>query len=90
MYVFQSPLIPLVASGWSATLIAGWLGLGGNASVLAHLIYAAGMFAITTAMALLSWNILEKHCLKLKAYFPTQGAKASPSSFPVAMVKSAC
>jgi peptidoglycan/LPS O-acetylase OafA/YrhL len=33
------------------------------------LLYSAIAFAITTALALASWNLLEKHCLRLKRYF---------------------
>lgn len=65
MYVFQNPLIPLMAP-----LIA-WLGLypiaGGP--VAAHCIYVLLMFSVTWALAWLSWHAFEKHWLRLKGYF---------------------
>lgn len=67
MYVFQSPLIPITAGVVSAAQFTAWVG----DSVLGHLLYIAAMFALTYAAALLSWHVLEKHCLKLKDWFPT-------------------
>jgi peptidoglycan/LPS O-acetylase OafA/YrhL len=65
MYVFQAPLIPLLAPWLTAGIIADSVG-----SVLAgRLIYIATMSTLTFALALLSWNLLEKHCLKLKSRF---------------------
>lgn len=68
MYVFQSPLIPITAGVVSAAQFTAWVG----DSVLGHLLYIAAMFALTYAAALLSWHLLEKHCLKLKDWFPTR------------------
>jgi peptidoglycan/LPS O-acetylase OafA/YrhL len=65
MYVFQAPLIPLLAPWLTAGIIADSVG-----SLLAgRLIYIATMLTITFALAFLSWNLLEKHCLKLKSRF---------------------
>ncbi len=69
MYVFQSPLIPLTAPVLSVSILTA---LTSNALV-ANLAYVAGMFALTLGAALLSWYLLESHCLKLKAWFPTTG-----------------
>lgn len=74
LYVFQSPLIPLVAGSWSVSIVSDSLGWDQTAWLPAHLIYAFGMFALTYATALLSWHLLERHCLKLKNCFPTQAA----------------
>lgn len=71
MYVFQGPLIPLVAGVWSSAIVASWLRLDATTSVLATIVYTMGMFALTFASAVLSWHVLEKHFLKLKRYFPS-------------------
>jgi peptidoglycan/LPS O-acetylase OafA/YrhL len=84
LYVFQSPLIPLVAGSWSVSIVSDALGWNENAWLPAQLIYACGMFALTYATALLSWHLLERHCLKLKAFFPTQAAIRLPK--PAAVV----
>jgi peptidoglycan/LPS O-acetylase OafA/YrhL len=65
MYVFQNPLIPLLAGlvtakGVAAAVGNPWLGQG---------LYCGLMFAITTLVALLSWNLFEKHWLTLKHRF---------------------
>lgn len=67
MYVFQSPLIPLVGLlPFSASVFDQ---LGGNDSVSAHLCYVAFMFVLTYLVSVLSWHVLEKHFLRLKRYF---------------------
>ena len=65
MYVFQLPLIYLLApfvsaTGMSTLLGSAWLGQG---------IYCAIMFALTTGAALVSWHCYEKHWLQLKQRF---------------------
>lgn len=77
MYVFQNPLIPLAAPILSAVAIQQWIG-GGDAGIVAHLIYTAAMTTIVFAMAVLSWHLLEKHCLRLKRYF--EAARPTPLS----------
>jgi peptidoglycan/LPS O-acetylase OafA/YrhL len=65
MYVFQAPLIPLLAPVFSTALLMNYTG-----SLLgARIIYILTMTAITLGLAILSWNLLEKHCLKLKKRF---------------------
>jgi peptidoglycan/LPS O-acetylase OafA/YrhL len=70
MYVFQSPLIPLVALLPFSASVFGQL--GGDDSIVAHLAYVAFMFVLTYVVALASWHLLEKHCLRLKRYFHSE------------------
>lgn len=67
MYVFQSPLIPIVGLTCSVPMLVDMMGH----EVLANLVYMAIMFGLSYAAALLSWYGLEQHCLKLKKWFPT-------------------
>ncbi len=69
MYVFQSPLIPITATVVSVSAMTAWTG---NA-ILGNLLYIGVMFGLTYGCALWSWELLERHCLKLKAWFPTHG-----------------
>lgn len=79
IYVFQSPLIPIVAAVCSVPILTDWTG---NA-LLGNLMYIAAMFTLTYGAALLSWHGLEKHCLKLKELFPThRPPPASPAQTP--------
>ena len=65
MYVFQWPLIPLLAPIVTAESLCEQMG-----SVTAgRLAYLAIMTATTTALAVLSWQLYEKHFLALKARF---------------------
>lgn len=65
MYVFQYPLIPLLAPLLSPELLTTTTG---NATV-ARLFYIVLMTAITTAAAIASWTLFEKRFLSLKKYF---------------------
>jgi peptidoglycan/LPS O-acetylase OafA/YrhL len=65
MYVFQNPLIPLMAGIVTAPGLAA---LVGNAW-LGQAVYCALMFALTTLAALASWQCFEKHWLALKERF---------------------
>lgn len=67
IYVFQSPLISVVATVVSVPILTS---LTGNA-IVGNLVYITAMFTLTYGAALLSWHVLEKHCLKLKDLFPT-------------------
>lgn len=64
MYVFQSPLIPLVAPVVGVAVLAPTIG-----EISAILIYIPVMCILSFAAALISWNLLERHMLKLKKYF---------------------
>lgn len=65
MYVFQLPLIYLVApvvsaAGLSVALGGVWLG---------QAVYCALLFSLTTLAAVVSWHCFERHVLKLKHRF---------------------
>lgn len=62
MYIFQSPIIPLVASYVSVAKVAS---LGVDVFT-ATAIYTTSMFALTFILAILSWNLLEVHFLRLR------------------------
>ena len=68
MYVFQNPLIPLTSGVISVAALTPLVGNG----LASHLLYVCLMFVMTYAAAVLSWHLLERHCLKLKDYFPTR------------------
>jgi peptidoglycan/LPS O-acetylase OafA/YrhL len=65
MYVFQLPLIYLVAPLFTADALANSLGN----PLLGQAAYAAILFAITTLAALASWQLFEKRLLELKHRF---------------------
>ena len=65
MYVFQLPLIyllaPLVTAGGLAALLGNaWLG---------QVAYCGILYSVTTAAAVGSWHLFEKHWLALKHRF---------------------
>ncbi len=65
MYVFQLPLIYLVAPLMTAGGVASVLGSAGAGQV----VYCAVMFTVTTGGALASWSLFEKRLLEFKRYF---------------------
>lgn len=62
MYVFQSPLIPLVAMtiAW-----LGWPALN-EWTVIGRCFYVLGMTAVTWSIGLISWNAFEVHFIRLR------------------------
>ncbi len=62
MYIFQTPLIPLLAAVISPAILASAL----RNPLLGGLVFVICMFGITLAIAMLSWHCLEKWCLKLR------------------------
>jgi len=68
MYVFQYPLIPLLAPIFSVEVLTTTIGH----TTAARLLYVLLMTAVTTAAAITSWHLLEKHFLALKRFFPEQ------------------
>jgi peptidoglycan/LPS O-acetylase OafA/YrhL len=78
MYVFQLPLIAVLAPVVTAEALCSLLG----SNFFGRLAYIAIMTAITTLAAVLSWYGYEKHFLRLKAFFPT--SRNRPTTVPVA------
>jgi peptidoglycan/LPS O-acetylase OafA/YrhL len=69
MYVFQSPLIPILAGVWSVAGIAAQFGMDAKTDVTPTLIYSAGMFFATYSIAIASWHLFEKRLLAFKRFF---------------------
>jgi len=81
LYIFH-PLVlaVLYAHGWGAERFAV---PGAGVQIGAQLLYAAFSTAVSLAVAWLSWNLLEKHFLKLKHRFSTH-PRAVASGLPSA------
>jgi peptidoglycan/LPS O-acetylase OafA/YrhL len=76
MYVFQLPLIEILAPILNPEMLIERSG----SAFLGRMAYIVAMFAITTAGAVISWNLFEKHFLALKSRFhsePKQPAVAA-------------
>lgn len=72
MYVFQAPLIPIMAAaGWSA-----------GVSFSVNLLYVPVMFALSLGVAWCSWHGFEKHWLRLKDLFPQAATERSEGECP--------
>ena len=82
MYVFQNPLIPLTATILS---VPAFIAIVGD-PIVGNLIYMGVMFGLTFGAALLSWHLLERHCLKLKAWFPNHPKRPEDSDETVSDV----
>jgi len=65
MYVFQLPLIVLLAPIVTAPGFAAALG----SALVGQLVYCFILFAVTTIAAWGSWHLFERHCLTLKHRF---------------------
>jgi len=83
LYIFH-PLVMevLQANGWGADRFAG---LGPGMQIGVHLVFAAFAATVSLGVAWLSWNLMEKHFLKLKYRFSTRprAAEAVPIAAPV-------
>lgn len=62
MYIFQLPLIPLLAPWISPTKCATWIGL----PIGGALFYVLVMFGLTYVLAMISWRAFEVHFLNLR------------------------
>ena len=66
LYIFHELLAPLYNGPLGIRSLDARLGLGWHVSLLLHVLLA-GLTSV--GVALLSWNLMEKHMLKLKRYF---------------------
>ncbi len=78
MYVFQYPLIPLLAPILSPKGLTGWIGN----PIVAGLIYVAAMFVATYAVAVVSWYTFERHFLALKKHGQFASTTVTPRAVP--------
>lgn len=62
MYIFQNPLVPLIALLFTSNQLEAATG----SFVAGRVAYILIMAAVTTLVALASWNLFEKHFLSLK------------------------
>jgi peptidoglycan/LPS O-acetylase OafA/YrhL len=91
IYVFHELFAPLFNGRLGAEAISRNWGVGNwYAAMSIHFVLA---FVISVLVALISWNLLEKHMLKLKRYFehepaprPTSKVPQTESTSPVAIV----
>ncbi len=75
IYIFHELFAPLFNGRLGAESLSRTLGIGNwYVTTLIHIILA---FVISVGVALISWNVLEKHMLKLKRYFE-HGAERAP------------
>jgi peptidoglycan/LPS O-acetylase OafA/YrhL len=65
LYVFQNPLILVLAP----VLSVGGLTAVCGSDLGARIVYAVAMTGVTVVIALISWNVFEKHFLRLKTLF---------------------
>jgi peptidoglycan/LPS O-acetylase OafA/YrhL len=78
IYVFNSIFLLLAEGSSLLPRLVSWFG----SMTLAHLVYVALAASTTLGSAWLSWHLLEKHFLKLKAFCPlnaqVEGRRPSP------------
>ncbi len=79
MYVFQLPLIPMLAYLFTPDSLSALLG----SELAGRLAYITLMFAATVGVALVSWHCYEKHFMAWKRYFvsesqPKKSSKLEP------------
>lgn len=65
MYVIQLPVVTLLPLSWIASQMP-WLG---NASLFLSVAYVVALFAATSALAFVSYHLLEKPFLNMKRFF---------------------
>ena len=62
IYVFHDPILQMAKPSFTI-----WINQGGAAERFARFVaYEASMLGASTAVALVSWHLIEKHCLRLK------------------------
>lgn len=66
IYIYHFLFRDYIVRWVPVTTLASWLG----SSLLAMIVHLAGSILIATAMAWVSWNLVERHFLKAKKYFP--------------------
>jgi len=81
LYLFH-PLVLAVlqANGWGAIRFAAF---GPGAQVGVHLVFTAFATTVSLGVAWLSWNLMEKHFLRLKHRFATRPKVIEPELSPV-------
>jgi peptidoglycan/LPS O-acetylase OafA/YrhL len=81
LYIFHPLVLAVLQSnGWGADRFAG---LGPGMQVGVHLMFAAFATIVSLGVAWVSWNVMEKHFLKLKHRFPTR-PRVEPAPVPLA------
>jgi peptidoglycan/LPS O-acetylase OafA/YrhL len=80
IYLFNLPVRILLQD---TVFARHWLPRVGNSQLPEQLCFGLAMTGLTLAAALLSWNLYEKHFLKLKKYFPTDREPVPVRARPV-------
>jgi len=76
IYIFHELLAPLFNGRFGIAALAPKLGGSWHLALLVHTVI---MFTVSIGVALISWNLLEKHMLKLKRYFEHASAAPVPA-----------